>query len=68
MLSALLAALLIISLFMGMLLTLDAVVPAGLFIMCMICLIGALLMFFWDINLSLNALRLEIPAESRGRV
>jgi hypothetical protein len=61
MLSALLAALLIISLFMGMLLMLGAAVPAGLFIMCMICLIGALLMFFWDINLSLNALRLEIP-------
>ncbi len=61
MLSALLAALLIISLFMGMLLMLDAVVPAGLFVVCMICLIGAMLMFFWDINLSLNALRLEIP-------
>jgi hypothetical protein len=61
MLSALLAALLIISLFMGMLLMLGAAVPAGLFILCMICLIGALLMFFWDINLSLNALRLEIP-------
>ena len=60
MLSALLAALLVISLFMGMLLMLGAVVPAGLFIMCMICLIGAMLMFFWDINLSLNALRLEI--------
>jgi hypothetical protein len=27
----------------------------------MTCLIRALLMFFWDINLSLNALRLEIP-------
>ena len=61
MLSALLAALLIISLFVGMLLMLDAVVPAGLFVVCMICLIGAMLMFFWDINLSLNALRLEIP-------
>jgi len=61
MLSALLAALLVISLFMGMLLMLGAVVPAGLFIMCMICLIGAMLMFFWDINLSLNALRQEIP-------
>ena len=61
MLSTLLAALLIISLFMGMLLMLDAVVPAGLFVVCMICLIGAMLMFFWDINLSLNALRLEIP-------
>jgi hypothetical protein len=65
-LSALLAALLIISLFMGTLLMLGAAVPAGLFVMCMICLIGALLMFFWDINLSLKALRLEMPAKERG--
>jgi len=66
MLSALLAALLIISLFVGMLLKLDAVVPAGFFVTCMICLIGAMLMFFWDINLSLNALGLEIPEQARG--
>ncbi len=62
-LSTLLAALLIISLFVGTLLTLGAAVPAGLFIMCMLSLIGALLMFFWDINLSLAALKLEMPAE-----
>ena len=61
-LSALLAALLIISLFMGALLKLGAGVPAGLFVLCMICLIGALLLFLWDINLSLKALRLEMPA------
>lgn len=60
-LSALLAALLIISLFLGGLLGLGAAVPAALFVVCMLCLIGALLMFFWDINLSLNALRLELP-------
>lgn len=60
-LSVLLAALLIISLFMGALLTLGAAVPAVLFVMCMLCLIGAMLMFFWDINLSLNALGLEMP-------
>jgi hypothetical protein len=65
-LSALLAALLVISLFMGTLLMLGAAVPSGLFVMCMICLIAALLMFFWDINLSLRALRLEMPAEGRG--
>lgn len=64
--SALLAALLIISLFAGALLALDAVVPAGLFVMCMVCLIGSLLMFFWDINLSLNALKLEMPAAGVG--
>lgn len=61
-LSALMAALLIISLFLGALLKLGiATTLVALFIMCMICLIGALLMFFWDINLSLNALRLEMP-------
>lgn len=65
-LSALLAALLIISLFTGTLLSLDAAVPAGLFIMCMICQIGAMVMFSWDINLSLKALELELPAEERG--
>ena len=66
-LSALLAALLIISLFLGTLLMLDAAVPIGLFVMCMICLIGAMLMFFWDINLSLKALELEIPSDCRGQ-
>lgn len=65
-LSVLLAALLIISLFMGALLALGAAVPAVLFVMCMLCLIVAMLMFFWDINLSLNALRLEMPPEERG--
>jgi hypothetical protein len=65
-LSALLAALLIISLFMGTLLMLGAAVPAVLFVMCMVCLIGAMLMFFWDINLSLNALGLEMPVGWRG--
>lgn len=62
--SALLAALLIISLFVGALLTLGAAVPATLFVMCMLSLIAALLMFLWDINLSLAALKLEMPAES----
>ena len=66
-LSALLAALLMITLFLGALLMLGiAAVLVGLFIMCMACLIGAMFMFFWDINLSLKALRLEIPAEGRG--
>jgi hypothetical protein len=65
-LSALLAALLIISLFVGALLALGAALPASLFVTCMVCLIGALLLFFWDINLSLDALRLEIWAEGVG--
>ena len=66
-LSALLAALLIFSLFLGALLKIGIATPlVGLFVMCMICLIGALVMFFWEINLSLKALRLEMPAEERG--
>lgn len=60
-LSILLAAFLIISLFMGILLHLDALIPACLFVMCMGCLIGTMLMFLWDINLSLHALKLEMP-------
>jgi len=37
-----------------------------LFILCMLCLISALLLFLWDINLSLKALWLEIPLEGRS--
>lgn len=63
-LSALLAALLIISLFLGALLSLGiAEVIIALFVMCMIFLITAMVLFFWDINLSLKALRLELPAD-----
>ena len=67
-LSALLAALLIISLFVGALLKMGASVPASLFVMCMVSLICALLMFFWDIDLSLKALSLEMPAEERAEL
>lgn len=62
-LGALLASLLIISLFLGALFKRGAAIPAALFVMCMICLIGTLVLFFWDINLSLHALRLEMPAD-----
>lgn len=65
-LSALLAALLIISLFAGTIFMLGAAVPAGLFVLCMICLIGSLLTFFYDINSSLKALKLEMPAEGHA--
>jgi xanthosine utilization system XapX-like protein len=62
--SALLAALLIISLFVGAILKFTSPAPPViLFVMCMICLITSLVMFFWEINLSLNALRLEMPSE-----
>ncbi len=66
-LSALLAAVLIISLFLGALLELAiGIVLAILFILCMLSLISALLLFLWDINLSLMALWLDIPPEGRG--
>lgn len=64
-LSALLAAFLIISLFLGALLELAiGVVLAILFILCMLCLIFALLLFLWDINLSLGALWLHLAPEA----
>ena len=63
--SVLLAALLIIVLFLAALLQLGfALVIAGLFMLCMACLIGSLLLFIADINISLSALELEIG--SRG--
>lgn len=66
-LSALLAAFLIISLFLGALLELViGVVLAVLFILCMLCLICALLLFLWDINLSLGALWLHLSPAGRS--
>jgi hypothetical protein len=60
-LSVLLAACLIITLFVAALLRLDA---AGaiilLFVGCLTALVSALLLFIWDINQSLAALKLEI--------
>lgn len=59
--SVLLAALMIISLFLGALLSSDiAHVVAALFIACMLALIGALVLFIADLNLSLTALTLEV--------
>lgn len=64
--SVLLAALLIISLFLGALLELGiAAVIVTLFILCMLSLIASLLLFISDINLSLKALWLEMPPEGR---
>jgi len=63
-LSVLLAALLICSLFVGALLQLGiAVLIVCLFVLCMVCIIVCLLYFIADINLSLKALSLEIPPE-----
>ena len=59
--SALLAALLVIGIFVGGLLQLNVgVALAALFIACMLALIGALLLFISDINLSLQAFWLEV--------
>lgn len=65
--SVLVAALLVISLFLGALLQLH-VAPAivTLFIVCMFSLIFSLLLFISDINLSLRALWLEMPPEGRS--
>lgn len=63
-LSVLLAAVLVISLFVGALLQLEiAILLVGIFVLCLICLIVSLIFFITDINLSLKALWLEIPAE-----
>lgn len=61
--SALLAATLVIAIFGGVLLHLSiAAAIVGLFGLCMVSLIASLLFFLSDINLSLRALWLEMPA------
>ncbi|HVO50796.1 MAG TPA: DUF2721 domain-containing protein [Thermoanaerobaculia bacterium] len=66
--SLLLAALLIILLFLAALFGLElAVVLSCVFIACMACLIGSLLVFLRDINVSLHAFKLEIEAAARHR-
>jgi len=67
-LSILLAAILIISLFLGALLQLEiAAIIVGIFVLGMLSLIISLLLFLSDINLSLKALWLEIPPEGRQK-
>lgn len=66
-LSALLAAVMIISLFLGALFQLHVVwLIAGLFILCLVTLILCLVLFIAEVNLSLRALWLEIPPEGRS--
>jgi hypothetical protein len=64
--SVLLAAILVISIFLGALLQL-AVAPAivTLFIACMVSLIASLALFIADIDLSLKALWLVMPPEAQ---
>ena len=66
--SALLAAVLIIVIFVGALFKLSwAVGIVGLFVSCLASLIASLALFIRDVNLSLKALRLEVgPAGRRG--
>lgn len=59
--SMLVAALLIIVLFISAVLQLAlAELITALFIVCMLCLIAGLLFFIADINVSLNALKIEV--------
>lgn len=63
--SVLLAALLIIGLFLGSLIRMsEAAILITLFVLCLTSLITSLILFIWDINLSLKALWLEMPKES----
>ena len=60
--SVLLASFLVITLFIGLLLSLDvALIVVGLFMLCMISLSASLVHFIIDVNLSLKALWLELP-------
>ena len=60
--SALLAAMLVITLFVGGLFHLNiAAAVVGTFVLCMVSLIVSLFCFLSDINLSLKALWLEMP-------
>jgi hypothetical protein len=61
--SVLLAAFLVIGLFLAALLHLPlAALLVALFILCLLSLIASLLLFISDLNLSLRALWLEMPA------
>jgi hypothetical protein len=63
--SALAAAFLIIVLFFTALLELETGwLISALFVMCMVCLIGSLIVFIRDINQALAALRLELSADN----
>lgn len=62
--SVLLAALLIIGLFLGSLLQVNvAVTIVIVFVLCLVSLIASLILFISDINVSLRALWLEMPPE-----
>lgn len=65
--SVLLVAVLVIMLFLTAMFGLETVLwIRGLFTGCMMSLIGSLMLFLVDINLSLNALKLEIASVEEG--
>jgi hypothetical protein len=64
-----LVAVLVICLFCGALVRLEiASVIVALFVGCMCSLIGSLVFFIRDVNLSLKALWLDFPPQSRGKL
>ena len=66
--SALAAAILIIVLFVNVLWQIEtAWIIVSLFILCMICLIGSLILFIYDVNKSLSALKLELETEEMDK-
>ncbi len=66
-LSALFAAILIIVLFVTALLRIENVwLICSLFIICLVCLIGSLMVFIHDINQALAALKLELAGKDFG--
>ena len=65
--SVLLAGLLIISLFLAALLHLEAALLVALcFILCMASLVGSLIAFLFDLQVSLTALRVELTQAGFG--
>ena len=67
--SALLAAILIIVIFISALWQIDSAWLVGIvFIICMACLIGSLAVFIHDLNQSLAALKLELDGVGDGKI
>ena len=65
--SALAAAVLIILLFLTALWQIETALLIGaVFIVCMLCLIGSLIVFIHDVNQSLAALKLELEAGKKA--
>ena len=66
--SALLASVMVITLFVSVLWQLDiGVIVTLLFMLCMVCLISALSAFMLDVQWTLRALRMELERNGEGR-